>query len=306
MTSKWARLPDALPRDVHRLVHELRELKERSGLSLQALAQRTTFSKSSWERYLNGKTLPPRQAVLALGDITGAEPKRLTAMWEDAKTAWNDSGRATARVTGTNPDSPLPAVRHDGSPVTHLVRALFARLLSPKGAAVTATTLLACTIVGVLAVHDRTSGEPAPAEAGTIATAPIHRLETTCFGGSCTTKDPKQTGCAGDAWTAALTRFHGVYVELRYSDACKAAWGRISWGRPGDIAEVVTDHGETLREKVHYDTDVYTAMTEAMTPAAARACTTLTTGHHACTAPGGNEHLTEPPNPPMTPSPSGE
>ncbi|WP_158897387.1 helix-turn-helix domain-containing protein [Streptomyces hygroscopicus] len=306
MTSKWAHLPDALPRAVRRLVHELREMKDRSGLSLHALAQRTTFSKSSWERYLNGKVLPPRQAVLALGDLTGAEPKRLTAMWEDAKTAWNDSCRATARATGTDTAPTLSAVHRRGSPIARLARALLTHLRSPKWAAITAATLLACAIVGVWTARDQTSGEPAPAEAGTTATAPAHRLETTCFGDSCTRKDPKQTGCAGDAWTAALTRFHGVYVELRYSDACKAAWGRISWGRPGDIAEVVTGHGETIREKVHYDTDVYTAMTEAMTPAAARACTTLTTGHHTCTPPGGTKHLTEPPNPPMPPSPSGE
>ncbi|MFJ4152930.1 DUF2690 domain-containing protein [Streptomyces galbus] len=303
MTNRWAHLPESLPSDVCRLVHELRGLKDRSGLSLHTLAQRTTFSKSSWERYLNGKALPPKQAVLALGAITGSEPARLTALWEDAKTAWNDSGRATARGTATDTGPTVPAVHHDSAPAAR--PALLACLSSPKGIAVTAVTLLACSVGTALAVRDQSSGESASAEADTTVTAPAHRLETTCFEDSCTRKDPKQTGCAGDAWTAALTKFHGVYVELRYSDSCKAAWGRISWGHPGDIAEVVTGHSKPLREQVHYDTDVYTAMAGAVTPASARACTTLTTGQRACTAPGGVEHLTEPPNPPTTPSPSG-
>ncbi|MGW5371496.1 DUF2690 domain-containing protein [Streptomyces sp. NPDC004009] len=302
MANRWAHLPEALPRDVRRLTHELRELKDRSGLSLQTLAQQTTFSKSSWERYLNGKALPPKQAVLALGDITGSEPARLTAMWEDAKTAWNDSGRAAPRAAGTDTGPTVPAVHHDSAPATRPV--LLTRLAGPKWAVLIAAALVACAIGGALVVRDQPSGKPSSAEAGAAATAPAHRLETTCFEDSCTTKDPKQTGCAGDAWTAALTRFHGVYVELRYSDACKAAWGRISWGHPGDIAEVVTGHAKPLRERVHYDTDVYTPMTAAVTPAAARACTTLTSGRRGCTAPGGGEHLTEPPDPPMTPSPS--
>ncbi|MCZ9342799.1 helix-turn-helix domain-containing protein, partial [Streptomyces sp. TRM76130] len=49
-----------------RLTAALRELRARTGLSLAALAERTAYSKSSWERYLNGKILPPRQAVREL------------------------------------------------------------------------------------------------------------------------------------------------------------------------------------------------------------------------------------------------
>jgi hypothetical protein len=160
-------------------------------------------------------------------------------------------------------------------------------------------SLLACAGAGVFIALDQGSGPRDRTGREIAASSPTRQLETSCFSDSCTAKDPKQTGCAGDAWTAALTRIQGVYVELRYSDACKAAWARISWGRPGDVAQVIADHGRTLQAKVHYDTDVYTAMTVAMTPSGARACTTLT----ACTQPGGTERLTEPPNPPTTPSP---
>ena len=37
------------------LAERLRALRARTGLSLAALAERTPYSKSSWERYLNGR-----------------------------------------------------------------------------------------------------------------------------------------------------------------------------------------------------------------------------------------------------------
>ena len=60
-------LPGGLASDILLLVAELRALKDGAGLSLADLARRTPYSKSSWERYLNGKTLPPQHAVAALG-----------------------------------------------------------------------------------------------------------------------------------------------------------------------------------------------------------------------------------------------
>ncbi|MFF2998036.1 DUF2690 domain-containing protein [Streptomyces sp. NPDC057950] len=132
-----------------------------------------------------------------------------------------------------------------------------------------------------------------PAAGGTSDTAP---LDTTCFEDSRTGKDPKQAHGA-DAWTAALGRTHGAYVELRYGDARKAAWARISWGRTGDIADVVAASGARSHDRVRYDTDVYSAMVSADTPSDAKAWTTLTSGAHHRTDPGGTIHLTEPPEP---------
>ncbi|MER5693373.1 DUF2690 domain-containing protein [Streptomyces mirabilis] len=296
----WVELPDALTPDARRLATELRRLKDHSGLSLTALAGQTSYSKSSWERYFNGKALPPRQAVLALGELVGAEPARLTALWEDATIAWKQRG-AAERAAATAPvDSVDDEPRSTPAPVARPSRPASHR----RGrVAIAAASLLACAGAGVFVALDQGSGPRDRNGRDIAASSPTRQLETSCFSDSCTAKDPKQTGCAGDAWTAALTKIHGVYVELRYSDACKAAWARISWGRPGDVAQVVADHGPTLQAKVHYDTDVYTAMTVAMTPSGVRACTTLTAGDHGCTQPGGTERLTEPPNPPTTPSP---
>ena len=88
-----------------RLVAALRELRARTGLSLVALAGRTTYSKSSWERYLNGKKLPPRDAVEALCRVAGEPPGRCVALWELADLAW--SGRAD-RAAPADPAAPAP------------------------------------------------------------------------------------------------------------------------------------------------------------------------------------------------------
>lgn len=67
---------------------QLRRLKDRSGLSLVSLASKTGYSRSSWERYLNGKALPPRHAVEELARVAGADPVRLLVLHEVAEEAW--------------------------------------------------------------------------------------------------------------------------------------------------------------------------------------------------------------------------
>ncbi|MFG2583359.1 helix-turn-helix domain-containing protein [Streptomyces malaysiensis] len=84
--------PTAAAPACNRLAAGLRELRARTGLSMAALAERTAYSKSSWERYLNGKQLAPRQAVEVLCAMAGEPPGRLMALWELADGEW--SGRA--------------------------------------------------------------------------------------------------------------------------------------------------------------------------------------------------------------------
>ncbi|MFG3252295.1 peptidoglycan-binding protein [Streptomyces sp. NPDC048172] len=81
---RWQGLPEALDPRARQLVVQMRRLKDHSGLSLAALSAKTAYSKSSWERYLNGKTLPPREAVEELARVTGTEPTRLLALYEVA------------------------------------------------------------------------------------------------------------------------------------------------------------------------------------------------------------------------------
>ncbi|KNE79668.1 hypothetical protein ADZ36_26265 [Streptomyces fradiae] len=70
----------------------MRELRKGTGLSLAALAERTPYSKSSWERYLNGKKQVPRQAVEALCRLAGERPERLLVLWDLADAEWSGRG----------------------------------------------------------------------------------------------------------------------------------------------------------------------------------------------------------------------
>ncbi|MEV5238910.1 helix-turn-helix domain-containing protein [Streptomyces cinnamoneus] len=79
---------------VRQLVVQLRRLKDRSGLSLAALAAKTSYSRSSWERYLNGRQLPPADAVEQLALVCGADPVRLLVLHEVAADAWSDEAPA--------------------------------------------------------------------------------------------------------------------------------------------------------------------------------------------------------------------
>ncbi|MFD8390630.1 DUF2690 domain-containing protein [Streptomyces sp. NPDC059680] len=308
----WKPLPGGLASDVRHLVAELRTLKDRAGLSLAILGGRTPYSKSSWERYLNGKALPPQHAVISLGKLADADPARLVALWELANTAWHDhraSDTDGARDADDGRDRPF----EESAPVTE--RAPAAQAEEPPSVSrrfgrrqLIRTVVALAAVVGLsvslYAVFGRHSGAHAD-RGGTVGKdAPTRQLDVNCFADSCAGKNPGQTGCGGDAWTAALYKVAGVYVELRYSDACKAAWSRISWGRPGDIARVVGEGGRTYQNKVHYDTDTFSAMVAAPSPSTAKACVLLTSGVHACTSPGGTQHLTEPPNPPTSVPPS--
>ncbi|MFF7448577.1 MULTISPECIES: DUF2690 domain-containing protein [unclassified Streptomyces] len=88
---RWRALPDELDPQVREFASQLRRLVDRSGLSVAALADRTGYSKTSWERYLNGRLLAPKGAIVALAEVTGTNPIHLTTMWELAERAWSRS-----------------------------------------------------------------------------------------------------------------------------------------------------------------------------------------------------------------------
>ena len=313
-------LPDGLASDVRHLVLELRVLKDRAGLSLAALAHRTPYSKSSWERYLNGKALPPQHAVTSLGKLADADPARLMALWDLANTAWHEAealdgapGGSAARDEGRTQDartaderSGAPAEDEDatsaappGEPDPPAGRSSGDRRLVWSAAIVALATALA---VAVAALSGAFGGGPGGHDDGngTAATdTSTRQVEVSCFAESCEGKDPRDAGC-GDVWTSALKKIDGVYVELRYSDACKAAWSRISWAYPGDAARVEARDGRTHRKKVSYDTDTFSPMVAAASPTVARACVVRTSGLHGCTPWGGTHHLDEAPEPPAS------
>ncbi|GLF97674.1 helix-turn-helix domain-containing protein [Streptomyces yaizuensis] len=92
--ARWKALPEDLDPEVREFAERLRRLVDGSGLSVAAVSDRTGYSKTSWERYLNGRILAPKGAVVALAEVTGANPVHLTTLWELAERAWS---RAEAR-----------------------------------------------------------------------------------------------------------------------------------------------------------------------------------------------------------------
>ncbi|GAA3032403.1 hypothetical protein GCM10010448_13040 [Streptomyces glomeratus] len=88
---RWKSLPEELDPQVREFTEQLRRLVEHSGLSVSAVADRTGYGKTSWERYLGGRLLAPKGAVVALAEVTGAHPVHLTTLWELAERAWSRS-----------------------------------------------------------------------------------------------------------------------------------------------------------------------------------------------------------------------
>ncbi|MFC8868369.1 peptidoglycan-binding protein [Streptomyces sp. NPDC057148] len=117
---QWKELPDALDEPGRQFVAELRRLKSGSGLSLAALADRTSCSKSSWERYLNGAYLPPAVVVEELARLGGGDVDRTLALRSLAEHSWSAGGEAGGAVTPDAPPEPgdaEPVGSVDAAPV---------------------------------------------------------------------------------------------------------------------------------------------------------------------------------------------
>ncbi|MEU1943491.1 peptidoglycan-binding protein [Streptomyces sp. NPDC020125] len=112
---RWRALPPSLDANGRRFVGQLRLLKDRSGLSLVSLQTKTPFSGSSWERYLNGKVLPPQTAVEAIARIAGEDAAPLLELRDAAERTWNtapDPGSTAGSDTAHDaPEAEAPRIR---------------------------------------------------------------------------------------------------------------------------------------------------------------------------------------------------
>ncbi|GAA2424694.1 hypothetical protein GCM10010255_78050 [Streptomyces coeruleofuscus] len=124
----------------------LRRVKDHSGLSLRRLAAQTGYSTSSWERYLAGRSLPPREAVEAMARLGDDDPVRLLALHEVAAEAWGKGADRQSEPAGAGPGT---------EPVTDLGTELGTELETgaprPHGRALR-VTLIAGSVALVLAV----------------------------------------------------------------------------------------------------------------------------------------------------------
>ncbi|MEJ8670558.1 DUF2690 domain-containing protein [Streptomyces sp. MS1.AVA.1] len=254
-----------------RLACALRELKVRTGLSLVGLAAKTAFSKSSWDRYLNGRTLPPRDAVQDLCRLAGEPEGRCLALWEIAES--ESSGRSRE-----GPRSPCPQqVTGAGTPADGRAAHRSATALAVL-ASVCAVVLGGVAAVVLLLPHPE--GEPESALAPPPSAAWPH-----CQGAACEGRSPMHMKCAATPVTLARHRTTtGAWLELRYSEECGTSWARM-WGtRVGDRLEMsaadrsgadVPDgpvRSAEVQDAIDADAYIYTPMTAARPGTAVRAC----------------------------------
>ncbi|MER6361480.1 DUF2690 domain-containing protein [Kitasatospora sp. NPDC001527] len=295
MGSAWKQLPDDLSEPAKRLTEELRTVKDTTGLSLSELAARTHYSRASWERWLNGKRVVTEQALEALIGAVECDGPALRALWAETAAAGTAPGEAepaggdaadavaetgaeaeaevdaeTGAETGAVPEASAaaPAGRRVRRPVALvaasvvvalLVALVGTRLVSSDGDDTTPTA----ATVPPSAPASGTSPASAPAAVPANPAPPV----PACQALGCTHKDPKVTGCGGDARTLLTTNVGKVVVYLRYSQKCQAAWAAITEGQPGDQATITTSAGESETALIHWGYDNYSWMVNAADPA---------------------------------------
>ncbi|MFJ1972909.1 peptidoglycan-binding protein [Streptomyces sp. NPDC087903] len=185
--SRWKALPAELDPRVRQLLVRLRRLKDHSGLSMRQLAAKTAYSPKSWERYLSGRSLPPRDAVEAMARIGGDDPTRLLALHEVAAEAWRAgrAGTSAPEPAVTEPAVTEPAVAESSVPAVPAPepevlsagtedarspgRALRVALVSGSVALVLAVSSTVLVVVRIM--DDRDGGAPAASHATPTASA---------------------------------------------------------------------------------------------------------------------------------------
>ncbi|WP_405560989.1 peptidoglycan-binding protein [Streptomyces canus] len=180
-------LPAELDPSARQLVTRLRRLKEHSELTMRQLAVKTGYSAKSWERYLGGTSLPPREAVEALARITGTDPVPLLALHEIAADS-RDGRRARPAAQQQNEqrereqEQPAsPTTPHPGPPAAATARmprratgpapGRFPHLALTAGIAALAVALSAALLL-MLRLDDEVSRAAVTASPRTTVTSP--------------------------------------------------------------------------------------------------------------------------------------
>ncbi|MCM1966564.1 helix-turn-helix domain-containing protein [Streptomyces sp. G1] len=288
-----------LPAECGHLAAELRRLRRRTGLSLVDLGRCTPYSKSSWERYLNGKQQPPRQAVEVLCAVAREHPGRLLALWELADAVW--SGRA---VPASPRAVPVPGARSgaagsDPAPAGPAFTGPAPAGPVPAGSAPAAErapvpggrrrrlVLTGSVLGGVLLVLTAALlllRESGPRQTGDAGPAEKMIRNPGCAGAGCAGKDPVRMGCGGAGMVTALRTDTGPgdrQLELRYGALCEAVWVRASGLKPGDRVEVIVPGVADPQEVRAGDLDVGKYVATPMVPVPRG-----TAGIRSCVTPG--------------------
>ncbi|WP_329380391.1 peptidoglycan-binding protein [Streptomyces sp. NBC_01716] len=164
---RWKALPAGLHPQVRQLIVRLRGLKDRGELNTRQLAVKTGYSARSWQRYLNGGSLPPRDAVEAMARVGGEDPTRLLALHEIAAERWAEGLVVTADAPGSGPEDTPAAPSHpptERQPYGRQLRAGIAAGAVALVLSVSAALLLAVRLADARAeLADRAGAVAAPA-----------------------------------------------------------------------------------------------------------------------------------------------
>ncbi|MFJ9104534.1 helix-turn-helix domain-containing protein [Streptomyces sp. NPDC102405] len=223
-----------------RLAAVLQKLRQRTGLSLAQLANETTYSKSSWERYLNGKSLPPRSAVKELCRLADEPADHSLALLDIARTHRTTEDTGPTRGTpvrqntaATETDTPTPGfatvppdtAADTGEPARSGADDM--RTSSTGHWRVNIVTALVSTCAVVLGALVLTHLPPTHQEEAPASPTPSGAL---CRHTACQNKDPIATRCAAEPLTLAEHETAtGAFIQIRYSQECGTSWARM-WG----------------------------------------------------------------------------
>lgn len=273
-----------------RLSAEMRRIKEVSQLSFGGLADRTHYSRSSWERFLNGKQLPTTVAVEQLAAVAGTDPGPLLALLAEAAAA--PAGGAapvpaatSGEETGTTRPKVSRAVKEvkavraapgeasappEGDDTGPRARSTWRRRSAVIGY-IAAGALMGSVATGVVLplVTDAEHGADTSAS-GTRGTGKggedtdlvpgAGDIQVKCSSDTCIRNDPQAMECQWDAETVKSTFLRGMHIQLRYSAACQAVWGRIEGGAVGDKVTIRDAGGHELEALIRFEHDSYTKM----------------------------------------------
>jgi|GEM_PF-2553821 len=239
---------DGTPLECARLAAELRVLRERSGLSLAALAEESAYSKSSWQRYLTGRALPPWLAVRALCRFAGEPEPRIRVLWELAEAAWSRRGSVERESTTAEDPVPAPEAQPRTQPAPEAepapteappgcpipARAFPLRRRRRPGPAAAVAVLVVC-VAAALGTAVATGALDAPASTANAVRGGFHVL---CTGAPCAGKDPGTMLCGVEPQTLlhvdGAAGAAGAGIEIRYNPLCRAVWARAWHTRLGD------------------------------------------------------------------------
>jgi transcriptional regulator with XRE-family HTH domain len=282
MAGNWRGLPDGLPVGERELVEALRSMKDDSGLTLTELAARTHYSKSSWQRWLNGERLVTEPALLRLTELAAVpDPVRdgLLELWASAQQGQRPEQPEQASAgTDAEPEPEAvtePEAEAEPEPQSEAGTEAAPRALprwlpgtrSGRWAAAAAVLLTVVAAVVSTGLLDRSqAAAPSAVASPSPSATPAGAANGSCEAAGCVGKDPQAAGCSADAVTISSANVKQMTIYVRYSRHCKAAWAKITDASVGFTATVANAAGQHQTALVHWGYDAYSPMVDASRP----------------------------------------